>query len=262
MIVLDKESYIAHIKNKEQIINMRQVLDKIEIVLKKHSNQTTDFLDPYEKRLAKSILNRFTEISYKELGGICQAERQVISIYPSYRDYKEIEIPITAFKIEGAFLKISHRDFLGSILALGINRDKIGDILIHENYAQIIVKNEISSFILMNLKKVGNTNVRIKEIQVEDLSLGKTDYKEVFVVIPSLRLDTLISGAWNLSRKDSKRLIESGKVKVNWEPVEKVFKDIEEKDLISAKGYGRFILDLVDGITRKGNIKVDLKLLK
>lgn len=261
-MTLDKESYIAHIKNRQDIINMRQILDKIEIVLKKHNDQWTDFLNPYERRLAKSILNRFDEISYKENGGISESERKIISIYPSYREQKQAQNPITALKIQGSFSKLSHKDFLGSILGLGINRDKIGDILIHDNYVQIIVKNEISSFISMNLKKIGNINVDIKEMLVEDLSLGKTDYKEVSTVIPSLRLDTLVSGAWNLSRNDSKRLIESGKTKVNWEPVEKVFKDIEEGDLISAKGYGRFTLDSIGGMTRKGNTKVKLKLLK
>lgn len=259
---LDKESYIVHIKDKEQIINMRQVLDKIEIVLKKHNNLSTDFLDPYARGLAKSILNLFTEISYKELGGIHKAERKVISIYPSYLSHEELEIPIMALEIRGISSKYSHRDFLGSLLSLGINRDKTGDIFIHENYAQIVVKNEISSFILMNLKKIGNANINIKKIQLKDLNLGKIKYKEVFVVIPSPRLDTLVGGAWNLSRNDSKKVIESGKVKVNWQPIERVFKDIKEGDLISAKGYGRFILDTVEGITRKGNIKVKLKLLK
>lgn len=259
---LDKESYIAHIEDREQIINMRQVLDKVEIVLKNHSIQHTDFLDPYERRLARSILNGFTEISYRELGGVSQAERKIISIYPSYYYHDDIGIPITALKVKGISSKLSHRDFLGSILGLGINRDKIGDILIHENYAQIIVKSEISSFILISLKKVGNVNVSTEEIRLEDLRLGKIDYKEIFAIISSLRLDTLVSGAWHLSRNDSKKLIESGKTKLNWEPIEKVSKDIEEGDLISAKGYGRFILDSIECTTRKGNIKVKLRLLK
>jgi RNA-binding protein YlmH len=263
LLKLDKDKYIEHIKDKDQVLNMRKVLDKIEIVLDKHMVQSTDFLDPYERRLAKSILNRFMEISYEELGGIQEAERKVILIYPDYYNYDDIDIPINSLSIEANTEKNSHRDFLGSILNLGINREKIGDILIHEDYVQLVVKKEISDFILISLERVGKEKVNVKEISLDDLSPGNViKYKDITTTISSLRLDALISGSWNLSRNDSQRLIETGRVKVNWEPIDKSSKEVLEGDLISVKGYGRFILNSIEGVSKKGRIRVKFRLLK
>lgn len=259
---IDKDKYIAHINDKEQIINMRRVLDKIEVVLRRHSIETTDFMNPYERKLAKSILDQFMDISYRESGGLNSSERKIISIYPDYYEYRELKIPIDYLMIDGFVEKLSHRDFLGAILNLGINRDKIGDILIHNEYAQIIVKDEISSFILMNLERVGSGKVSIKEIELEILVPGIIDYKEIITTISSLRLDVLLSGALNLSRNDSKKIIGASKVKVNWEPIDKVFQEVEERDIISVKGYGRFILYSIKGISRKGKMRIKLRLLK
>jgi RNA-binding protein YlmH len=259
---LDKDKYIAHINDKDQVLNMRRVLDKIEIVLDKHIVQSTDFLNPYERKLARSILNRFLDISYTEVGGIEEAERKIILIYPDYYQYDDLDMHIASLMIEADTQKYSHRNFLGSILNLGINREKIGDILIHEDYVQLVVKEEIFQFILINLKRVGREKVNVKEILLEDLRLGDIEYRDILITIPSLRLDALISGSLNLSRKDSQRLIESGKVKVNWEPIERASKDVLEGDIISTKGYGRFILNSVEGISKKERVRVKIRLLK
>ena len=166
LLKLNKEQYIEHIRDREQIINMRKILDKVEIVINKHICQATDFLDPYERKLAKSILNRFQDIKYIEFGGIDESERKIIQIFPDYLQYDELEMPIVAFKVEGYSGKLFHRNFLGSILGLGINRSKVGDILIHEGYCQFVVKEEISPYILTNLNKVGNERVTIQNLDV------------------------------------------------------------------------------------------------
>lgn len=259
---LNKEKLLNHITDEDQIFNMRRVLDQIEIVLNKHTVGITDFMDPYERRLAKSLLNRFTDISYKELGGIDEGERKVILIYPEYFQYQNMDTPICSLKIEGNIATLSHRDFLGAILNLGINREKIGDILIHEDNVQVVVKSEISDFILISLTRIGKERVKVKEIPLNELKPGNIEYKNILATVHSLRLDALISNAWKLSRKDSQQLIESKKVKVNWEPIERVSKDIGEGDIISAKGYGRFILNSIKGISKKGRIRVELRLLK
>lgn len=243
-------------------MNMRRILDKIEMVLGNHSIQSTDFMDPYERKLAQSILNRFTEISYREMGGLIEAERKIILIYPDYLQWDNMDLPIVSLKIEGLVDKLSHRDFLGGILNLGINREKIGDILIHEGYANIVVKSEIGNFILMNLERIGKEIVKVRQIPLEELEQGKIEYKDILATLSSLRLDVLISGALNLSRKDSQRLVETRRVKVNWEPTERVSKDVEEGDIVSVKGYGRFTLNSIKGFSKKGKIRVEIRLLK
>lgn len=262
LLKLNKEQYTEHIKDEEQLINMRKILDKVEIVLNKYTCQTTDFLNPYERRLARSILNRFSDIQYIEVGGIEEAERKLFQIYPYFIQNQDLEVPIAAFKVEGYNQQFNHRHLLGSILGLGINRSKVGDILIHEGYCQFIVKEEIAPFILTSLSKVGNERVRISQISLQELKPTQLEYDNKWLTLSSLRLDVLISNVCNLSRKDSQKVIESEKVKINWEPTDKVAKIVEVGDMISVKGFGRFILSEIQGFSKKGRIKVEVKLLK
>lgn len=258
---IDKEKYISHIKDQDKIIDMRRIIDKIEVVLSNHSNEFTDFLDPYERSLAKSILNRFMGINYLEDGGIKDVERQVIAIYPDYLDENSIELSITALRIIGDFEGLSHKDFLGAILNLGIKRSKIGDILVHDGYTDIIVKKEIADFILFNLAKVANRKVHVEEKSLGYITPVEILYKEMNKVLSSYRLDVYISASYNLSRQESMNIIKSGSVKVNWESIDKPAKELEVGDIISIKGYGRSILHSVEGLSNKGKIRTTIRII-
>lgn len=257
----DKEKYIAHIKDAEQVLNMRRILDKIEIVYSTHQVQSTNFLNPYECKLAKSILNRFDQVSYVEDGGFTKAERKVIVIYPEYQSYYLEDSPITPLSITGNLNGLKHSDFLGSILSLGITREKVGDILIHEDNVQVITDNDISYFIVLNLNKVKNSNVKVKTINRDEIREGKVDFKEVIFTLPSLRLDNIISKAYNISRNDSINIIKNRRVKVNWEPIDKAHFEVEEGDKISVRGYGRFTLYSILHRTKKDRIKVITRII-
>jgi len=261
-MINNKEQYISHIKDKDEIMNMRRVLDKIEIVEDRHIVQATDFLDPYEVRLAKSILNRFEHISYIEDGGLSNAERKILVIYPNYMEFDLKESPIAPLSISGNIEGLRHKDFLGSLLGLGIMRGKIGDILIHEDNVQIIVSSDISDYILFNLRKVGNNNINIEYINRDTLKEGIETYKELIVNVSSLRLDATISSSFNLSRNDSLNIIKNGKVKVNWEPIKKPFFELKEGDIVSVRGYGRFVLYSIFGTTKKDRLKVGIRIFK
>ena len=258
---IDRDKYINHIQDNNRAIEMRQILDKIEIVMRDHLVESTDFLDPYSRLLAKSIMDQFPEIDYLEQGGLKESERQIITIYPDYYYLEDKDLNITALRIRGNFDNLSHRDFLGSILGLGINRSKIGDILLHEDFTDIIVKKEISSFIEFNLEKVANNKTSIEEIKLEDLIPAEIFYKEIQKTLSSYRLDVYISGAYNLSRGESTAIIKSGNVKVNWEPIDKSSKELEIGDIISIRGYGRSILHSVEGLSKKGKIKSKIRIL-
>ena len=258
---IDREKYISHIQDNDRVIEMRQILDKIEIVMNKHMVESTDFLDPYSRLLAKSIMDQFLEIDYLEQGGLKESERQTIIIYPDYYYLDDEDLNIVGLRLRGKFENLSHRDFLGSILGLGINRSKIGDILLHEEFTDIIVKREIANFIEFNLEKVGNNKISIEEVKLQDLIPGETAYKEIVKTLSSNRLDVYISGAYNLSRGDSTKLISAGNVKVNWEPIDKTSKELEVGDIISIRGYGRSIFHSIEGLSRKDKIRSIIRIL-
>ena len=250
-MLIDRELYTAHIKHDEKLIKMRRLLDKIEMVLDNHVIESSDFLDPYERYLAISILNRFDEVEYIEYGGYEDAERKIIIIFPFYQVKEDIPLGLSFLKISGDLGDLSHKDYLGAILNLGIDRNKIGDILVNGDYGFVIVKKEIGDFILYNLQKIGNKNTKINYVSSKELIIPEVQYKEIREFLSSLRLDVVISASYNLSRKDSMNIIKSGNVKVNWEPIDKPSLELKIGDIVSVRRYGRFMLYDIEGTSKK-----------
>jgi len=263
-MIKDKSKYLEFINDDDQILVMRKILDKLDKVLQSHSIEYTDFLDPYQCRLSYSFLNKFHDISYYEEGGYEEAERKSIIIYPEYLDFNSIEIPVTALRIDGGFKfsDIKHRDLLGSIMGLGIKREKIGDILIHNNFGHVIIHKEIADYILFNLEKIGKEPVKITEINLREVTKGIEDFKEIITTVASLRLDAVLSSAYNISRTESSTFISSNKVKVNWQPVDSISLELKEGDIISLRGFGRAILDNILGESKKGRLRIKIRILK
>lgn len=258
---INKDSYISHIKDVDKQIEMRKLLDKIELSRNKHTIEYTDFLDPYERYLAKSILNRFNELKYLEYGGTSNSERKIIIIYPFYYNKSEIEPKLSYLRITGDIEELSHKDYLGGLLGLGINRTKVGDIQVHNNYTDIILKEELGDFLLFNLDKVGNKKIVVSEIYQHSLEDPPMKFKELNKFIQSLRLDAILSITYNISRQDSINMIKSGKVKVNWEEVTKPSKELKVGDVISTQGHGRAVLNSIDGMSKKGRILITVRIL-
>lgn len=258
---IDKGFYTSHINGEEYIFKMKKVLDNVERVLNNHRLESTDFLDPYERFLAKSILNRFEDINYLEDGGLDDSERKIISIYPYYFGEADIEDKLSFLRINYPVSGLSHKDFLGAILNMGITREKLGDLYVHDEHAFAIVKNEIKDYILYNLSKVSNHNVKIRETQRGRLESVEEEFKEINKFVSSLRLDTIISTIYNLSRQNSLKLIRSDRIKVNFKPVNKPSIELNEGDLISAKGYGRSTFHSINGTSKKGNYNITIRIL-
>lgn len=258
--MIDKDLYINHINDDEKIIKMKQVLDKIEIVLKNHIVEYTDFFDPYEISLAVSILNRFQEISYIISGGYESSERSILIIFPEYMYQGDIDLNLKFLEINGNVSNLRHPDFLGAILNLGITRDKVGDILIDNDRAVVVARSEISDFLYYNLEKISNINVKVNYISEININIEE-EYEEIKVFLNSLRLDSVISSAYNISRKDSSNIILSNKVKVNWQSIDKVSYEINKNDLISTRGFGRVRVYDIIGKSRKDKLIVVLRKL-
>ena len=191
------------------------------------------------------------------------AERKVIFIYPYYMEYEDIECPLEIVQVEGnfKFKEISHKDYLGAILNLGIVREKIGDIIIHENFCQVVVTSGICDFLTINLNKVSRNKVIVKKISRDDIIPNSPNYKDISFTVSSQRLDCIISGLYNISRQDSLKYINGERVHVNYEKITSPSKEVEDNSLISVRGKGRSIIINVGEITKKGRIKVQAKLI-
>lgn len=255
---IDRDNLLNHIDDEEKILEMKKIIDKIEIVLNSYLEQSTDFLDPYEVSLAISILNRFDEISYTISGGYKEAERSIIYIYPEYLFQNETEdLSLLGISINNS---IEHKDILGSLIGLGIDRRKIGDIIINNGNYSIFVKREISDFIEFNLNKIGKNNVKL--FKTNNLDVPKEEFNEYTYILSSLRLDTLISSLLKISRSNAQKIIEQGRVKVNFKKEDKPSILLKESDLISVRKFGRFIFENIEGLSKKNKYIVKIKIPK
>lgn len=258
---MNKENLIKHIKNTEERYIVMKVLNKVESVLKNHTICTTDFYDPYQISLCIPLLNQIREINYIIAGGYEEAERRVIIIYPEYMELMEEDDSIGAIKISGKFTKdtLTHRDFLGSVLGLGLRREKIGDLLVGDGQMNLIAHKELCDYILVNLEKVSKYKVNIEKIFFYDLMKVEKEFKMIHGTVATLRLDSILSTGFGESRSMVAKLINNDRVKVNFKPVNQPSYILNEGDLISFKGKGRIILDQIGNKTKKDRVKVIIK---
>lgn len=260
---MDKITLTNHIKDIDLKNKIYKVIDKANSCLKNYEVKYTEFLNPFEVKNAIGILNSFHDIKYTVEGGFEKAERCLICIYPYYMEYEDIESPIKVLQIEGnfKFKEIKHKDYLGALMNLGIKREKVGDINIHDNFCQVIVSSDMSDFILINLDKVSRNNVKIIEIPKEDIKYSEHKLKEISFTVSSDRIDCIVSGIYNISRQESSKLVCSEKVFINYEKINSISKEVKADSLISVRGKGRCIIVDIGEITKKGKIKVKANLI-
>lgn len=149
--------------------------------------------------------------------------------------------------------KPTHRDFLGSLLALGIKRELVGDILVAEGYA-IVFCHETAEDLIYHVCKVGRFGVSAEKGVVKPLPEVKT--KKIDASVSSLRLDCIVSAAVNISRERSAALIKAGQVNADFSPCLNVSAEVSEGTIISVRGSGRYRLSEVSGETRRGRLRV------
>lgn len=214
----------------------------------------SDFLNMYEQDLLfSSVQNDFTLF-----GGYNGAERQIACFgNPDDLGYNPCP-PVCCILVSPLMQKfaddLTHRDFLGSVLALGIKRETIGDIIIKNNTGFIFCLDTVSDYIVENLKKVRHTSVKC-EIVTDVPDEVNPESTEKIIVIASVRLDVIIAEIYNLSRSESNNLFAAKKVFVNGKLTENNSQKIKPDDVVSVRGFGRFIFSGILQETRKGKFR-------
>lgn len=253
----DRDYYLRHIVKDEYRHKMRILLDKIFLAMKSYIIQSTDFYDPYEESLAESILNRFEEVDYIFTNGTSYGEKRITLISPLKIDKESLDLKdyINAIFIETG-KRLKHRDYLGAVLNLGIERDKIGDFFPVEEGCFLVCDKNISNFLLYNLKRVERCESRVREVEFEDILPLEERWNERMITCSSMRLDVVIKEVLNLSRDEADSLIKRGFVKVNWRPENNRAFKLEGDELISVRGKGRIRIKEILGETKRGRYRV------
>ncbi|MBW8348615.1 RNA-binding protein [Bacillus sp. IITD106] len=241
-----------------------QVTSWQQYVENTYAEKLTDFLDPREQFILKSIIGENSEVKYLFFGGTEKCERKRALIFPDYLDPSSDNFQITLFEIDypKKFIKLDHRMVLGSLMSLGLKREKFGDIIVNGDRIQFFMANEVEDYVVHQLNQIGKAKVSVVKQDLQNAIVSDEDLKEKETTASSLRLDVMLAAAFNISRQKAQILIQQGHTKVNWEVVERTAFECDEGDVLSARGYGRCTLLSIQGKTKKDKIRIKLGLLK
>ena len=164
-------------------------------------------------------------------------------------------------KSEGDFEGISHRDFLGSLMSLGITRENIGDIVKKDDCCYIFLLSKMADYVSENFSSVRKSNVKNEIYAVGNIVVEK-EFENVKKSVASLRADAVIAAMFNLSRTDAAEAIKRGLVTLNYRELEATDKRLDEGDTLSLKGKGKAIIEKVGDFTKKGRLFIEIKKYK
>lgn len=254
------DKYYDFIKDEDTKNSVRKIADKAMYVSKNYMAAVTEFTNPYVADLCIPIIKNYN-IKYKPFPSFLHGERKVFILYPEYLESADEDEFVTALRIfnKSKFKKLNHKDYLGSLMSLGIDRNKTGDIYVYDDYADIILHNDISDYVMYNLEKIGNNKIEAEKIKAEDVNFKEQEHVILNITSSSMRLDNIVKHITNTSREIASNMVKSGNVKVNWQTEERTSHELQENDMVSISRYGRFKIYRHNGLTKSGKNKIEIK---
>lgn len=237
-----------------------KALEWIERAEQHHAVKRSDFLDPRQCHIVKSLAAKH-DVNVRLDGGYDGAERRRAVIVPDYRDPDGEDVGIMVLAIEShdsKFAELDHGDFLGAILGLGVKREKIGDIHVLGHACHCLVAGEIAEFFDLHLNQVHRAQVTTELLPLSKLQTVSVRLEEVGLSVASMRLDGIVSDVVRLSRAKVLQPIKAGRCRVNWKVEEDPSTPLREGDVVSLQGFGRFKVLAVEGVTKSGRMRVKI----
>lgn len=245
-------------KTPDERLLLAQVLDKWELCQRRSYPTHTRFLDLRQRTLVTHLLERMGATGESVLwGGYPDAERVCALFYPDYLTADDVctapHQPLTLLRAQKSRSDtLAHRDYLGALMGLGLERSVIGDILVHDQGADILVLTEMAEYILSNFCKAGRKFLTLDTVPLAELRLPMTEETIREGSVASLRLDSVTALLFSISRTQAQEAIEKGLVFVNQMQVLKNEYPLAAGDRITLRGHGRARIEALGGTSRKG----------
>ncbi|HHV64673.1 MAG TPA: RNA-binding protein [Peptococcaceae bacterium] len=243
---------------------LARVLDKLTESEEKDILTYTKFLNEQQQHLASCMLKSLKSSRHFFAGGYEGAQRVILYFLPTYLEPELINandiLPLAAVRVEyPAECTLSHRDFLGSLMGLGQTRETVGDILVGQGSCDLVVLEEIKTYLLANWEAVGRVKVKTTAVPLADLRVPEEKYVLIKDTVASLRLDNIISAGFALSRSKAGEALAAGRVRLNYLECMKSDKLVQAGDVISLKGKGKIKLEEISHQTKKGRMAIVIK---
>lgn len=258
MDFLDSEYYLQ--LTLEDKLFAKKIIEKIQVSKRDISIKSTYFLDERQCKFAEDILKAESITGYKFVGGYTNAVRKALIIIPENAWYDRTDKPFSC--LEFVFRRqdtLSHRDLLGAIMALGIKREMIGDILVIENKAYVFAINTVCELLLNQLTKIGKVGVKVLQTNFEESFIRDDNFTDIVGTVVSMRLDCIVSLSIKLSREKVSALIKTTGIILNYKNIKSPDTIVNAGDIFSVRGYGKFKLYSIDGITKRNKKRIHIK---
>ncbi|GHU41550.1 cell division protein [Bacilli bacterium] len=243
-----------------------KVSDWLASVADSYSLVTTDFLNPRQVFILTTLVQGQHGADIQMFTSLAIAETEYVKVIlaPSYYQLEVADFELACLQIDFAskFVTLKHSQILGTLLGeTGLDRSKIGDIVVHDSFAQVLIDAKLVSLITDNVHKIARSGVKIREIDVLQFVPTVEQAVTKTITLSSLRLDKTIAAVFNMSRNLAQNLIQSSKAKVNY--TENLRNDFEliNGDLVSIRGLGRIKIVQTLGLTKKDKMRVEVQVI-
>ena len=237
---------------------LAKLWDKINAGLRRNIPASTGFLAPREQEMARFLFGDVPGLSF--FGGYEECERKMLCHVPDYLENDWLytdESPViclrATFREEDS---LSHRDFLGGLMACGVARETLGDICVGSGYCDFFVTAQIAEYIQQSFLSAGRIKLHIDRIPLDQAQIPEPEFKEIKDTVASLRQDSIISSGFRIGRSQASQYISAGKAAIDGAPCEKPDKAVTEGMKISVRGLGKIKVKSVNGQTKKDRIWV------
>lgn len=255
---MDRKNIDKIADNDEDRVLLAKLWDKMQAGIRKNIPSHTGFLSPRELELARYLFG--SEPGLYVFGGYEDAQRNMYVYLPDYLEESclmEDGSPLICLR--ASFYKDespTHRDFLGALMGCGISRDCVGDILVGDHTCDFFVTEEIAPYILQNFERAGRVSLKLEQIPLQEVSLPEQKFSEIKDTVASVRLDSILSSGFRISRSTAAEYICAGRAAIDGLPCEKPDKAVSEGSKLSIRGLGKIRLSQIGHTTKKGRISV------
>ncbi len=266
---LNRQEILNKFTNEDDKLLVSKLLDKIEFTTKRNTVEHTDFLDMRQRQILEKLMYDIKYTNYVSYGGYKTAERTVIITYPTkleevfkennfeYGSIMNVIRIVLPNELKGMY---SHRNYLSGVIKIGMRREKVGDIITRHDGADLIVLKEASKYILSGLKELTRfSKAEFEELSISELEIAEPKTEKISIIIPSMRIDSIVSEIIRTSRAKASDIIKEEKVFINHELVLKGSKEVKPNDIITVRGKGRFKIGEVLNSTKKGNLVLEVE---
>ena len=244
----------------EERLLLGHVWDKYEQCRLKNLPAATAFLSPQEQQASARLLQTIgAKDGFVFYGGYEGAERQCLCFLPEW-----------AWEVEEGLVRVlrctwhqsgelTHRDFLGSLMGMGVTRESVGDILVSRESADVLVTGGVADFLLQSWESAGRVHLKVEEVSASHIHIPVAKTKIIRDTVSSLRLDSVVSSGFSISRGKAAEAIEGARVQLNWAECRKCAAEVAQGDTISLRGLGKCTVEEIGNQTKKGRIFISIK---